>query len=400
MDYKIFGCRLNKFYLNEWLNYFKNKSSDKDFLIVSCEVTDRAKSKWIKLLKQKIDKWFYVYLTWCASLQKWNLIDKQLFYQIYPELSNYQDRITLLPQSPNSQGIDNFHAHDNLTKKFLLIQTGCDTNCTFCLTVKKRWPSKNRSIESIIDEINQADYQWKQEIVLTWTNLTAWGCENTRQPSWSKFSYLLKQILKNTNIPRIRISSLSVEFLDEEFFDIIKESRIMPFFHFSVQSFSDKILKLMNRNYNLQKLINTLQKVVSAKRTDNIPINLWADIIVWFPNETEKDFFITYDWIKEFGISNLHVFPFSKHKKGEGITAWNFKNQIDKNTIIQRQKTLMSLSKDLKDSFLQKNKWKMFKVLLESNKDWIFYGWSENYIQMSVQWNYQTGQVVSKKFDF
>ena len=108
--------------------------------------------------------------------------------------------------------------------------------------------------------------QGGKEIVLTGINLAARGCKNTKHPEESQFSLLLEEILKQTSIPRIRISSIGPEYLNDHFFELASEERIMPHFHFSIQSFSDKVLKDMKRNYSAQQLEEVLTKTRKIKR--------------------------------------------------------------------------------------------------------------------------------------
>jgi len=69
MEYSIFGCRLNKYYLNQWIEYFRSHDfAVNPYLITTCEVTDRAKQKWMKVAKKKLAEWCHLYITGCWSL--------------------------------------------------------------------------------------------------------------------------------------------------------------------------------------------------------------------------------------------------------------------------------------------------------------------------------------------
>jgi tRNA A37 methylthiotransferase MiaB len=102
--------------------------------------------------------------------------------------------------------------------------------------------------------------------VITGINLGAWGSPSTRDYSQSQLAWLLKQILKHTSIPRIRISSLGPEFVNDELIEVFQESRIMGHFHLSIQSFSGKILSLMRRNYDFKTLENVIEKLKSLSK--------------------------------------------------------------------------------------------------------------------------------------
>ena len=95
MELKIFWCRFNKYYAQKWANFLQWKDW---ILIASCAVTDNAKRKFIKEVKQQIKKWKQVYLTGCGAFSKNWEIDPAWFYTAYPSLLEYKDKITLLPE--------------------------------------------------------------------------------------------------------------------------------------------------------------------------------------------------------------------------------------------------------------------------------------------------------------
>lgn len=393
MKYRIFWCKVNKYYLNKWLWFFQEQwFSDKDFLVATCVVTDRAKTKWLREIKKLLNQWWKVYLTWCWVFEKWDVFAQQEFYNIYSELLEYKDNIVLLPQSPKQNF--NFEDVNIYTKKFIVIQNWCDTNCTFCLSIKKRWPSQSIDQNSIISQINDFEKNWWKEIVLTWINMAAYWVDNTRKPQTTKFAELLETVLQQTKIPRIRLSSLGPEFLNDKFFKVIQDNRFLPHFHISIQSFSDDVLKSMNRNYTSKTLEDVLTKFRNLDRKDKDYISLWADIIVWFPWESEKNFQQTLEWVCNFNITKLHIFPFSAHKKYERIPASAFPNQVDRLQKKQRENELILLWDKIRQDFISANKGKEWEVLLEEKKGDCRYGWTGNYIQVCVKWNHHRWELV------
>lgn len=384
MEYKQFGCRVNKYYLNSHIEDLKDHEG---VLISTCEVTDRAKNKWKREVKRYLKLWNRVFITWCGVLKLWKLLSDEEFFAEHRDLFNYKNQITLLGESGWSKPKNLF------TKKYIVVQNGCDTHCTFCLTIKKRWSSSSRPQEDIIEEINEFVSSGGKEIVLTWINLAAYGCINTRNPSTSQFTSLLRSILTSTEIERIRLSSLWPEFLDDAFFEIIKNSRIMPHFHISIQSFSDKVLKLMNRNYNKQFLSSVLSKFRDLNL--DIPLSLGADLIVWFPGESTQDFEEIMQWVENFGINYLHVFPFSAHKSGETVPASLFENQIDPNMIIEREAKLRSLGINLQALFIKKNVWFKHKVLVEGHNK----GYTPNFISVDTDQSAKRWEIIEMYLD-
>ena len=401
LDYKIFGCKVNKYYLNKWLNYFSNHDSiSNSCIIATCVVTDRAKDKFLKETMIQLAQWRHVYLTWCAVFDEWKKMDDEKFYSIYPQLVEYRDKITLLSEEPERDDTREIKTHQfkekaNIyTKNFIVIQNGCDSHCSFCLTVQKRWPSQTIPADEIIDQINDfVDIGWK-EIVITWVNLAARGCSNTKKPEESQFSELLQYILDETKIERIRISSLWPEFLDEKFFEVVKDPRFLPHFHFSIQSFSDNVLKAMNRNYDSERLDYVLTKIRNLDRPDRNQISIWADIIVWFTWETDEDFQKTVEWIKKYKITKLHAFPFSSHDKWESIPAHLFRNQVPFHIKKQRERELISVWNEIREKFIAENKWKKHTVLVEEKKNEKWRWWTGNYIQAELDWDHNRWEIV------
>lgn len=394
MDYRIYWCRVNKYYLNKWLSYF-NDTKENSIIVSTCVVTQRAKKKVIKQILKDSQLYDKIYITWCFSIQNWILLKKDEFLTKYPELELVIDKIELLDQEPIiSDEKIYFDFKEIYTKKFVLIQNWCDNHCTFCLSIIKRGSWKSRPIEQIIQQIDDYVKKWAKEIVLTGINLAAYWATNTRKPSESKFVQLLDKILRRTSIERIRISSLWPEYITPELLKIFENTRIMPFFHISIQSFSDNVLRKMNRNYSKEYLINVLNSINSIQRQDWVNISIGADLIVWFPWESDKDFQDTYDMVKQIWLSKLHVFPFSAHNQTDGIPAWKFSDQIAQDVKKFREKKLLELSNELRKQFIKLNIGKSFHVLIEEKKNGKWYGWTPNYIQMAVEGNFKKWDLI------
>ena len=383
------------------MNYFSNHDSiSNSCIIATCVVTDRAKDKFIKETLIQLAEWKHVYLTWCAVFDEWKKMDDDKFYSIYPQLAEFSSNITLLSEEPDRDDTRETKTHkfkenaNIYTKNFIVIQNGCDSHCSFCLTVSKRWPSQSIPADEIIEQIDDFVDVWGKEIVITWVNLAARGCSSTKKPEESQFSELLQYILDETKIERIRISSLWPEFLDEKFFEVVKNPRFLPHFHFSIQSFSDNVLKAMNRNYDSERLDYVLTKIRNLDRPDRNQISIWADIIVGFAWETDEDFQKTVEWVKKYKITKLHAFPFSAHDKWESIPAHLFKNQVPFHIKKQRERVLISVWNEIREKFIAENKWLPQKVLVEEKKNGKRRGWTGNYIQVELDWEYKRGEIV------
>jgi len=389
-------------------------------------VTDSAKRKWVRFVKKELEtleEKQKIYISGCGAFKDWKAQDD--FFEIYPELAPAKNKIEVLDEAPiedsqktslreeekqemyidssaknKASGIDlsklkNAQKTQIYTKKFILIQWGCDSFCTFCLTVQKRGRHYYRAVEDIIEEIKDFESEGWKEVVLTGVNLSAWGLENTHDiqnfsqdliKNWtsgwgSRFAELLREILDNTSIPRIRISSLGPEFIDDAVIQILAEERIYPHFHFSVQSGSSSTLKSMARHYDGEYMKKLLKKIRNIKREDDVEVSIWADLIVWFPGESEEDFMDTYNLVKDYRITKLHAFPFSAHTMWESVPAGKFKNQIGEKIKKERMNRLMQLWDQVREEFKSTQKWKVLKILIEKSDNASWSGWSENYIE-------------------
>lgn len=433
MQFKIFWCKVNKYYTEEWLKseYLKDKNG---IFVASCVVTDNAKRKWIKFVKDEINNledWEFIFISWCWAFKKWEAQDD--FFEIYPELKEFEGKIIILWEKPeelkleidnqtkkeekkNSQDSEkNLDLQKNkldklkvlpqiYTKKFLLIQGWCNSFCTFCLTVQKRWRHYYRDKDDIVSEITDFEFAWWKEVVLTWVNLSAWWLKDTNDVWQSRFAELLEYILEKTTIPRIRISSMWPEFIDEKCLEVFKNKRIYPHFHYSVQSGSTKILKAMRRHYTWEYMRDLLVKTKNLQREDGVEVSIWADLIVGFPGETEEDFKDTYNLVKDWLITKVHAFPFSAHKLGESVPAWKFEEQISDATKKDRMWELEFIADSVRDDFIDRNIWKEFEVLIEVVKEenWVlkWKGWTENYIEASektfeiLEWEVKRNNIV------
>ncbi len=430
MQYKIFWCKVNKYYTDKWLNskYLKNK---KGIFIASCVVTDQAKRKWVKFVKdifknKELKENESIFISWCWAFKDWKAqID---FFDLYSDLKEFKSRIEILWEDPEKKKLEwkkeikkldlsklkeKLKKTEIYTKKFILIQWWCNSFCSFCLTVIKRWRHYFRAKEDLVEEIQEFLDSWWKEVVLTWINLASWGLESTNpkvspvnktEEVESHLSELLEYILKNTRIKRLRISSIWPEFVDEKLLKIFENKRIYPHFHFSIQSGSDNVLKNMRRHYTWNFMKNILLNLRNIKREDNIGIGIWADIIVAFPWETEKDFKKTLNLILECKITKVHVFPFSSHKFWENVPAWFYKEQINDKIKKDRMFEIMSLSEEIRDNFIDENIWKIFEVLIEVVKEdnWKikWKGWTQNYIEANnenieiISWEIKRNEII------
>jgi MiaB/RimO family radical SAM methylthiotransferase len=415
MQYKIFGCKTNKYFTEKWMPLLENKEG---YFISSCVVTDKAKAKWVKHALQvlsKLQAWEKLYLSGCGNIRN-GVVDPR-FFEIYHELLPYREKIELLPEDPDDtnsstkigeagrgvrdtthplnppilggmirtklRSLKSIGKKQLFTRRYMVIQNGCDNFCTFCLTVQARGRHKWRPVDEIVDEINEFVENGGREVVFTGTNLGAWWADSSEDFKNSRFVELVETVLQKTSLERLRISSLGVEFCTDELIDLFKNPRIIAYAHLSIQSASSTILKSMNRHYDGEFLRQVLSKFQAIKREDGVILNIGADLIVGFPGETEDDFRQTIDIVRQFSITQLHAFAFSPHVDHYSVPAGSFPDQVPNHIAQRRLKELLHTGEIVLTNFLENNRGKEFKVLIEKiHQSGGWEGWTENYIKV------------------
>ena len=194
-------------------------------------------------------------------------------------------------------------------------------------------------------------------------------------------------------LKRIRLSSVEIVELDEGMMNIIENNnKFVSHLHIPLQAGSDNILKAMNRRYDVKFFLEKVNEI-KAKRKN---ISLTTDVIVGFPGETEEDFENTLETCRKVGFSKIHVFPYSDRN---GTVASKMKNKVDGNVKKQRVKRLMELSNELEKKYFLNNIGKELEVLIEEEKENIFYGFTENYIPVKLKGNYKINEIYKIKLE-
>lgn len=256
------------------------------------------------------------------------------------------------------------------TRALIKIQDGCNFDCSYCIIKKFRGYSKSISSAKIIAQIKSKEKEGYQEIVLVGVNILLYKFNKT------DFTALVKKILKETKIPRIRFSSLDPRLISANFLELLKNSRICPHLHLSLQSGSNKILKSMNRRYTTIQYL----KIVKKARQINPLTSITTDIIIGHPGETDKDFQGTLNFVKKIDFLKIHIFPFSPRAN---TRASSEKKQVEEKIKKQRFDKLNQLAAKQSQKFLKKMKGKIMPVLFEQ-KD---IGYTPNYIMVKKKVN-------------
>lgn len=345
-----------------------------DIVIVnSCAVTSESVRKtrqYINKLKTNNKNCFLI-LTGCASILEQFKENKNidLICDKNNIISEIKDKFKIDNEVNKKEIIPNLH---NRTRFFMKIEDGCENFCSYCIIPFTRGKIKSKKLEEIEYECKKmSDFGFK-EIILTGINLGRYG-----QDLNLNIIDAIKIIRKY--FKRIRLSSLEPDVIDDKLINnLALFPEICPSFHMSLQSGSDKILKLMNRKYNSLFYLNLINKIRNKFKN----VTFTTDLIVGFPGEEEKDFENSIKIIKKSSFIKVNVFPFSPRP----FTVAEKLNQIDANIKKQRVKHAIEVSEQVSKNEISKFFGQKFKVLFESkSKDNIYSGYSENYIKINLK---------------
>ncbi|HQD36378.1 MAG TPA: tRNA (N(6)-L-threonylcarbamoyladenosine(37)-C(2))-methylthiotransferase MtaB [Thermodesulfovibrio thiophilus] len=369
-----YGCKVNQAEALRWESLLRfqgyiitDNLAEADFWVINtCAVTQKAEIQ----SKQIINK--------ARKLNKKTLVTG-CYVELYkPQqtenlkiISNYKkDCLINYFQPINKTNTSNISRHRAIVK----IQEGCNQFCSYCIVPYLRGKPRSYPAKEILHQIKDYEKMGIKEIVLSGVNLGLYGIGLEERVSLNS---LIKTILKETSGFRMRLSSIEVNHINDEFLEIISDKRICGHLHIPLQHGSDRILNLMNRPYTIREFIERIEKIL----THYPEISIGVDIIAGFPSETEKDFRKTLQLIENIGFSYLHAFTYS----GRPFTkASELPEQIPENIKKERTNILIEIGKNKKIDYIKKFINSELEVIVENRKKNVFSGTSDNYIKCLI----------------
>jgi threonylcarbamoyladenosine tRNA methylthiotransferase MtaB len=230
----------------------------------------------------------------------------------------------------------------NHTRPTLKIQDGCNLRCAYCVIPFVRGKSRSMAPDDVIAEITRLTASGYREIVLSGINLGTWGRDLAPR---IEFEDLLRRILDETDVPRLRISSIEPLDVTADLIALFGSTpRIAQHFHMPLQSGSDRILAAMHRWYRSEHYARRVELI-----GDQLPdAAIGADVIAGFPGETAEDHAATLEFIDSRPFTYLHVFSYSVRP---GTAAESMRDHIPAATIRARARELRALSEKKSAAF-------------------------------------------------
>jgi threonylcarbamoyladenosine tRNA methylthiotransferase MtaB len=391
------GCKLNftetstitdQFLKN---NFLIDKNNNPDiFIINTCSVTQNAERECRQIVRRIIKKYpeTFIIVLGCYSQMRPKEIEKipgvdlilgskEKFDILKYEFNfkKYCNPKTFVTENKDDDEIIPAESTaSNRTRAFLKIQDGCDYHCSYCTVPLARGSSRSLPLRTIIDKIKEIASKGFKEVVLTGVNVSDYG-KNVN----SHFFELLKAVDEINEIPRVRISSIEPNILNDEVIDFISKSkRICHHFHIPMQSGDNNVLKAMQRRYGAEHFRNLIFRI-----KEKIPdAGIGLDVIAGFPTETEQMFENTYKLLLEIPFTYLHVFTYSPRPdtKASTIKSIPGSKECDK-----RSERLRSLGLNKKNNFLNSQVNKIYDILIEERiENGLIFGLTKNYIKVGI----------------
>ena len=373
---KTFGCQMNVYDSNKIADIFLNLGfkktlsiEDSDINIINtCHIRDKAKQKLyselgklykLKKIRQKKSKKTVIIVAGCVAQAEGREIFKRapfvnivvgsqsyqkLSYLIRKELEN-NNKFIELDFDPKSKFDDIPQANfNNKISSYLTIQEGCNKFCKFCVVPYTRGPEYSRPVNEILSEAENLVDNGTKEIILLGQNVNAYHGKNKDDKEFNlgKLIYGLEKI---KGLERIRYMTAHPKDMHDDLYDAHKNvKKLMPFLHLPIQSGSDKILKLMNRNYNVKDYLKIIDKIKKSRND----IAFSSDFIVGYPGETHKDFQKTLDIVDKIKYVQSFSFIYSPRP---GTAAYNLKDRISNQEKKERLSVLQEKLKFYQEEF-------------------------------------------------
>ncbi len=273
----------------------------------------------------------------------------------------------------------------------LKIEDGCNNFCTYCIIPYARGPVRSRSMDNIIKEAEALGRNGYGELVLTGIHIDSYGSD---LKDGSSLADVIEKIHDIDGIRRIRLGSLEPVAVTPEFAERMKKlSKLCPQFHMSLQSGCGETLKRMNRHYTPEEY----RRAAELLRKSLADTAITTDLMVGFPGETESEFEESYNFCREIGFSQMHIFPYSVR---EGTAAAKFKNQIPEGIKHERVRIMLALADQMKKEFCGQYIGKTVSVLAEQKKKGGIHGTTANYMDVMIRdGSAEPGENVSVMLD-
>ncbi len=289
--------------------------------------------------------------------------EKPRLLQLLEESGLISSSVHIQKGSPTNYG-DGFR-----TRAFIKVQDGCDSFCSYCIVPLVRGREKSLPVDEVVAEVRHRISDGYKEVVLTGVKIGSYNYNGVNLKG------LLEHILAETDVTRLRLSSLQPQEISPELVGLWSDRRLCRHFHLSLQSGSDAVLSRMRRRY----CVSDYQQAVSLIRALVPEAAITTDIIVGFPGETAADFEQSYQLCQKLEFARIHVFPYSPRQETE---AARMSQPVGDKVKKERSQRMLALARESIENFRQRFVGKTMLVLWEKQSEGVWSGLTDNYIKV------------------
>lgn len=249
----------------------------------------------------------------------------------------------------------------NLTpvRALVSIQRGCNKNCSYCVVPTTRGPELSRSAQEIEREVRAKVRTGAREVMLLGQTVNSWGRDLTPR---QRFSELIERLSQVEDLLRIRFTSPHPQEVREDFIRLYADHpKLARHIHLPVQSGNDRVLRLMNRNYRIDRY----REIVRELRSACADIALSTDIIVGFTTETEEEFQDTLNLLEEVRYESVYYFKYSRRPNTRAVSQFQPEEELPAEVVDERFLRLDRLQKRIGFEENSKHVGRVAEVLVE-----------------------------------
>jgi len=285
-----------------------------------------------------------------------------------PNLLQHLEELGCLDSTRSRDAVSQ-HYSSRRTRAFIKVQDGCHNFCTYCIVPLVRRGEKSEPADRVVAEVRQRVADGDKEVVLTGTKIGSYSYNGVNLKG------LLERILAETDVTRLRLTSLQPQELSPELVGLWRDTRLCPHFHLSLQSGSDEVLRRMKRRYSAADY----RQAVSLIREIVPEVAITTDVIAGFPGETEAEFEESYEFCRQVQFARIHVFPYSSRRETE---AARMPHQVEDKIKKQRSQMMLALAEENAHDFYRQYLGRTMPVLWEKQTGGVWSGLTGNYIKV------------------
>ncbi len=364
------------------------------YLLNTCTVThiaDRKSRHWFRMAHRRNPAALLV-ATGCYAqrapreLAQLDGVDLVSANEQKPYLRQLLEETGRLSRPAAAQGCATDSAQlDCRTRALVKIQDGCNDLCSYCIVPLVRGREQSLPVDRVVAEVRHRVAGGNQEVVLTGVKIGSYNDDGVNLKG------LLERILAETDVARLRLSSLQPQEISAELIGLWRDRRLCRHFHLSLQSGSGSVLSRMKRRYS----ISDYRQAVSLIRALLPEAAITTDVIVGFPAETSAEFEESDRFCQQLGFARIHVFSYSPR---QGTPASRMPGQVKAGVKKQRSQRMLALAEESAQSFNRRFLGKTMPVLWEQQADGVWSGLTDNYIKVYTNSNDDlTNQLLSVK---